>query len=182
MGTDTKILTVGKYAPARGGKHRTPNAERRTPNVPAAPRLFIPTLTGARERVKLAEWYWKEIKEGGFLCEYLADEKRRTPAAIRRVARVMSGFQQNNKSDFRRIATIPARLVHRWKAEDAHFFDDDNNLRSLKRDNPDLPIYVGAKRVKGTRFKYGEHRTSNIERRTSNGEGRRRSQTAATSP
>lgn len=101
----------------------------------------------------LRDWYWREIKEGGFLHEYLADEKRRTPQMIRRVARVMDGFQQNNRSDVRRLADIPARLYHRWKAEDKDFFSDDNNLRSLKRDNPDLPVYVGPRQLPVARFR-----------------------------
>jgi hypothetical protein len=179
-------------------EHRTPNAERRTKSggsvmaSPAKGQLFVPTITGAAKRVKLADWYWNEIKEGGFLHEYLADEKRRMPGSIRTIARIMDGFQQNNKSDFRRLAAVPARLYHRWKGEDEHFFEDDNNLRALKRDNPDLPVYVGARQMPTSRFRksYGEikgrsqtvsaailgnsqcgysgnaeHRTPNIERR-----------------
>jgi len=144
-------------------EHRTSNAERRTSKgtaggTPAARSLFIPTLTGAAKRVKLGDWYWKEIKEGGFLFEYLASEKRHMPSRIRTIARVMDGFQQNNKSDFRRLAAVPARLYHRWKGEDENFFEDDNNLRALKRDNPDLPIYVGARQMPTSRFRksYGE--------------------------
>jgi hypothetical protein len=120
--------------------------------------LFIPTLTGAAKRVKLADWYWREIKEGGFLFNYLDSEKRRMPGAIRMIARVMDGFQQNPQSDFRRLAAVPARLYHRWKGEDEHFFEDDSNLRSLKKDNPDLPIYVGPRQLPVSRERkvYGE--------------------------
>lgn len=114
--------------------------------------IFVPTLSGARQ--SLQEWYWRELKEGGFLNEYLKSEKRRTPAMVRRVARMMHGFQQNNKSSVRRIADIPARTYLRWKEEDPHFFEDNNNLRSLKRDNPDMPIYLGDRRLGGKRTVY----------------------------
>lgn len=154
MSADTKILAAGKYSPARSIGSTEPRPTVRAGKMPV-PLLFIPTVTGARNRVKMADWYWKEIKEGGFLCEYLASEKRTMPRLVRRVARVMDGFQQNNKSDFRRLAAIPARVYHRWKQEDEHFFDDDNNLRSLKRDNEELAIYVGPKRVRGERTVYG---------------------------
>lgn len=159
MDTNSNIVAASKYTKVSGVRCQVSGAKRPTSNIQLrtskAPQLFIPTVTGARARVKLGEWYWKEIKEGGFLCEYLAAEKRKTPRMIRRIAQVMDGFQQNNKSDFQRLAAIPARLYHRWKAEDEHFFDDNDNLRSLKRDNPDLPVYVGPKRVKGTRTRYG---------------------------
>lgn len=145
------ILTAGKYTDVR-----TPSAERggrnsvQTPGrAPAAPRLFLPTLHGKADCLR--DWFWKEIKDGGYLSNYLQREKACTPQSIRRVARLMSGFQQNNKSDFRRLAAIPAKLYHRWKNEDEQFFEDDNNLRSLKRDNPDLPIYVGPRALPSTR-------------------------------
>jgi hypothetical protein len=141
------LLTAGKYSTVR--QVQTPGPR---PAPTRAPRLFVPTISGARDCLR--DWYWRELKEGGFLDRYLKAEKARTPAMIRQVARLMAGFQQNNKSDFRRICTIPARLYHRWKAEDEHFFEDDGNLRSLKRDNPDLPIYVGPKRTRGTRTRY----------------------------
>lgn len=144
------IVTAGKYSETRktvqtSGKRRM--TARRSAD------LFIPTLTGAANRVNMADWYWKEIKEGGFLTEYLHSEKRRMPHMIRKVARIMAGFQQNNKSDFQRVAAIPGRLYHRWKGEDEHFFEDNENLRSLKRDNPDLPVYLAPRQLPTTRFR-----------------------------
>jgi len=112
--------------------------------------VLVPTLSGAREC--LAAWWHRELKEGGFLDSYLKREKGQMPAMIRKVARIMAGFQPNNKSDIRRVAAIPARLFHRWKAEDKDFFSDDANLRSLKRDNPELPVYVDGRVLPRGRF------------------------------
>lgn len=94
--------------------------------------------------ISFEEWYWKELREGGVLQEYLAREKdeRAVRGRYRRVAKSMAGFQQNNKSDFQMKAAIPLRDYFRWKAEDPHFFEDDKNLRSLKRDNPDVVVAV----------------------------------------
>lgn len=151
------LAVASKYGGAReqASRHLDRNTKHQTPNT-KAPVLFIPTISGARQRLTLRDWYWREIKEGGFLERYLRAEKAKTPAMIRTVARMMSGFEQNNRSDLRRLAAIPARTYHRWKEEDEHFFDDDDNLRSLKRDNPDMAIYVGPKRVKGRRYRYGK--------------------------
>lgn len=149
------ILAASKYGSVQASRRRnrqSPIANRQGRQDAGAPRVWIPTITGAR--LHLRDWWWREIKEGGFLHRYLHAEKARTPGMIRTAARLMDGFTQNPRSDFRRLATIPARLYHRWKAEDEAFFDDDDNLRSLKRDNPDLPVYVGPKRVKGRRYHY----------------------------
>jgi hypothetical protein len=110
--------------------------------------LFLPTLRGKANSV--SEWFWRELKDGGALDLYFRREKALMPRAIRMAGRLMAGFQQNNKSDFQRKASIPAKLYHRWKNEDEHFFEDDNNLRSLKRDNPDLPVFVAPRQLPTT--------------------------------
>ncbi len=140
------IVAGTKYGKVRGAKGARAG---QTPE--GVPSLFIPTITGTRKRLALRDWYWQEIREGGFLHEYLRQEKARTPAMLRQVARMMDGFAQNNRSDLRRLCTIPARLYHRWKAEDEHFFEDDNNLRSLKRDNPDAAVFVGPRSARRKR-------------------------------
>jgi hypothetical protein len=113
----------------------------RTARRPAG--LFLPTLPASANCV--SEWFWREIKDGGMLEKYFRREKALMPQVIRMAGRLMHGFKQNPKSDFERKASIPAKLYHRWKNEDEHFFDDDANLRSLKRDNPDLPVFVGPR-------------------------------------
>jgi len=143
------ILAASKYTDVRRATQaRRPVQTSRRP----AGGLFLPTLTGSAN--VLREWFWREMKEGGQLDRYFKREKATLPQAIRTVARLMHGFQQNNKSDFQRKATLPAKLYHRWKDEDKDFFDDDNNLRSLKRDNPDLPIYVGPRQMPSTTKRY----------------------------
>jgi hypothetical protein len=88
------------------------------------------------------EYFWKEMREGGRLYHYLKRERHHSPRRIRAVARRMHGFQQNNRSEHRLLAAVPAREFFRWKEEDPDFWRDNKNLKSLKRDNPDLPVFV----------------------------------------
>ena len=104
------------------------------------PHLFIPTQT--RKTVKAAEWLEREFREGGYLKRYLENEVGRMPQLLRRVARRRQHFRQNNRSDLRLLGTFPARLYQRLKAMDPHFFDDNQNLKSLRRDNPDVCVYL----------------------------------------
>jgi hypothetical protein len=160
------ITTAGKYTDVRAASR----PKRARPTVRTARHLhglFLPTLTGSA--TVLRDWYWRELKEGGQLYNYLQREKAALPKAMRLAARMMHGFKQNPKSDFQRLAAIPAKLYHRWKTVDEQFFDDDNNLRSLKRDNPDLPIYVAPRQLPTTRLRKtyrAEHPTSNIQHPT----------------
>jgi hypothetical protein len=84
---------------------------------------------------------------------YIEAEKARSPLRARAVGRQMQNFsvrrQATNSWDWELKAAIPAREFFRWKKEDPDFWRDDSNLRSLKRDNPDLCIYnVGARRTR----------------------------------
>ena len=111
----------------------------------AAPRGRGPNIiVRNRKPVKVnsREWLFRELREGGQLHRYLAREKALTEREIRRTARYAHGMRANPKSDFELLASIPARLYHRWRAVDPDFWLDDANLKSLKRDNPDLPVYI----------------------------------------
>jgi hypothetical protein len=88
------------------------------------------------------EWMWRELREGGRFQRYLDLEKRRSDARLRAVRRKMDGWQQNNRSDFRLVAAVPAREYFRWKGVDPHFWEDDGNLKSWRRDNPDAFVKV----------------------------------------
>ena len=35
-------------------------------------------------------------------------------------------------------AVVPARLFYRWKQVDPHFWEDDNNVKRIIKDNPEL--------------------------------------------
>lgn len=113
----------------------------RAPGAPA--NLFIPRMG---KEMRFEEWYWRELREGGYLWNYLRQEKLKSRDRLRAVAtqhnRGREGFKQNNKSDFRLLAAVPAREFFRWKREDPNFWEDDANLRSFRRDNPDACVYV----------------------------------------
>jgi hypothetical protein len=141
---NTLLVAGSKYASVqaqvdrpmdRRGCVQTPGQRR--PSAPA--NIFVPRLG---KELRFEEWYWKELREGGYLETYLRQEKHLSRRRMRAVAREMDGFEQNKKSDFRLKAAIPAREFFRWKREDPDFWADDNNLRSFKRDNPDACVYV----------------------------------------
>lgn len=88
------------------------------------------------------EWFWRELREGGYLNHYLKRERHRHKENVRRVAKRYVDYKPNPKSDWQLLAAVPARLYHRWSKVDRDFWRDDSNLRSLKRDNPELPIFV----------------------------------------
>ncbi len=87
-------------------------------------------------------WWNRELRSGGELHEYMRVEKARTTERYRAVAKKNHGFKQNNKSDLRKVADIPLRDYFRWLREDPDFFSDNKNLKSLKRDNPDVCVYI----------------------------------------
>lgn len=92
--------------------------------------------------MKIRDSLYRELREGTLIKKYLAMEKQTTVKRIRATGRAMEGFKQNNKSEFRLLSCVPAREFFRWKKVDPHFWDDDKNLKSLKRDNPEMQIFV----------------------------------------
>lgn len=89
-------------------------------------------------RINFEEWFHREMKDGGMLRDHLKREKAATGKRWRKAAQHGSKFRQNNNSDFRKLATIPARDYYRWLKEDPDFWKDNNNLKSLRRDNDEL--------------------------------------------
>lgn len=130
-----RIVAAGKYSPVRPEiRNRVPIGEKRV-NI-----ISIPP----KDLVDVGEWFWKSLREGGFMREYIRREKATMGRRIREVARRRHGFQQNNRSEYQHVATVPARLYHRMMREDRNFWEDDKNIRSLKRDNPELPVSLDA--------------------------------------
>jgi hypothetical protein len=151
------ILTASKYgsvpsvAKAIEGRPRVQTHGRgMRNNTPRSGQIYIPRLD--KNPQMLQDWYWKELRSG-CLLNYLLRERAKSPQRIRAVARRNHGFRQNPKSDMQFRASIPAREFFRWKQQDPDFFSDDSNLRSLKRDNPELPINVPAMPMPRSRFK-----------------------------
>lgn len=119
------------------------------PGLPASPgRAAFDIFTRRAKEMQphdFVAWWNRELRSGGELFEYCRKEKAQTEERYRAVARKMhgrEGFRQNNKSEFRRVADIPLRDYFRWTAQDPDFFNDDRNLKSLKRDNPDACVYI----------------------------------------
>lgn len=90
-----------------------------------------------RDTFNRNDWFMKEIREGGVLQRYLERERHTTTARFRRVAKHRASFQQNNQSDVRLAASIPAKDYFRALRVDRHFWHDRTNCRAYKRDNPD---------------------------------------------
>lgn len=90
----------------------------------------------------MKDWVVSELREGRLLNEYLRREKAQMDALLRQTARTAHTLAANPKSDFKFLGAIPARLYHRWRNQDKDFWRDDANLRSLRRDNPDLAACI----------------------------------------
>jgi hypothetical protein len=137
------IATAGKYTNVRAASKETRrrlaggSIGRRPVN--GAPAIIVPQRA---KMVNMKEYFWRELRDGGIAKQYLEREKATIDQQIRRVARRMCGVRANSKSDMELLASIPARLFHRWRQEDPDFWADDSNLKRLKRDNPDLPVYI----------------------------------------
>ncbi len=131
------LAQATRYTPARAPL----NPGRTAPVSSKRPHLFIPK---AGALVGVREFFWRELREGGQLKKMFDRERdeRATTARYRRVARATEGFQQNNRSDVRKVASIPVEDFMRWLHTDPDFFADDKNLRSLRRDNPDARVYL----------------------------------------
>lgn len=120
------ITPASKYADVRAKPARRSN-------------LFVPKLG---KDIPFSDWYFRELREGGVLAEYVRREKHQSARRHREVAQRNAGFQQNKRSDFRLLAAIPAREYFRWRKVDADFWSDDKNLKSYKRDTPDACVYL----------------------------------------
>lgn len=143
------ITAASKYAPARSGGpcHPAPASRAAVPGSGLAPGAAAFNILVQRKARELGPnsfqaWLHREMKSGGALHEMMRVEKARTAERYRAVARKVHPFQQNNKSELRRVADIPARDYFRWLKEDPDFFSDNKNLKSLKRDNPDVKVYL----------------------------------------
>lgn len=108
-----------------------------------APRSLNLLLPKPGEVLDWPEWWWQELRQGGYLQRYLDYEKKHLiPRQIRTLAEDSRNLEQPKKSEFRRLARIPMRLFLRWRQEDPDFWSDRSNLKSLKRDNPELAIWL----------------------------------------
>lgn len=112
--------------------------------VPASKYGHIPNILIRQDRRRQSynDFIRNAWKDEGLFRRYCRMEKATTEQRIRQVGRQMQNWQQNNKSDLRLRASIPGREFFRLKAMDKYFFSDDANLRSLKRDNPNMHIVV----------------------------------------
>ena len=122
------IVPATKYADVRAGQP----ARRPVP-------FYINTRGRREARPRpLREFFEQELREGRLLDTYLRAEKARTEQRLRAAARVNQFRKPNPKSEFQLLASVPARDYFRWKAVDPHFWLDNANLRSLRRDNDAL--------------------------------------------
>ena len=95
-----------------------------------------------RKMPSIREWVHMEIKPGGYLDRYYEFKKRQTAAALRAVAIRTRTFKQNNDVDARVIAHVPLTTYMMMRRMDPYFWQDNKNIKSLKRDEPDFKSYV----------------------------------------
>lgn len=104
----------------------------------------IPNILVKRhqDKLKLQDWFHRELKEGNSMHEYLRVVRAQSDQRFRALAKARHGWQQDNKSGMRLIAQIPLQDYANHKYSDPHFFRDNGNLKSLKRDTPDALVYL----------------------------------------
>ena len=137
-----KVQTSGVPAAPARMPAKTPFLKPIRTDRPTArmPDVFIPRLLNPASMFE--DWYFKELREGGMLAEYIRREKATTHRRIRRVARQTQHVKPNFKSDVQLKAVVPAREFMRWRHTDRDFWADDSNLKRLKRDNPEMRIFI----------------------------------------
>jgi hypothetical protein len=145
----TDVRAAARRSPSPGPRptrasreHRgthAPSPGPRRSSTPGAPAILVPLKPKTRT---IAEWMERELREGGRLHEYLRVERAMTERRWRKVRARMEGFRNNPKSEWKLLAAVPRRDFHRWQQTDPDFWRDDANLRSLRRDNPDMAIFV----------------------------------------
>jgi hypothetical protein len=117
------VQAVGKYSDVKTEARR---------ELCGPMQIFVP-----KKALPMDEWLWRELKEGGQLQMYLEREKGTSRNRLRQVARRYQDFKQNPKSDLELKCVVPAREFLRWRKVDPNFWDDNGNIKSFVRDNPE---------------------------------------------
>ncbi len=136
------LATATKYTDVRAPAARTSPAAPLNPQLSTLNRPFIPktfAVQMAKRTPKgedIRSFMEREFRHGGLLREYLRREQALADKRRQAVAQRAHTLRPNAKSDWKLLAHVDARDFQRWKQKDRHFWMDDANLRSLKRDNP----------------------------------------------
>ncbi len=101
------------------------------------PHVFIPAFSAL---MGWKEFATREMRSGGLIEQMLDWERRTSAARFRSVAKARKDYQHNPKSDTRLVASIPAPEFFRARQVDPKFWEDRQNLKNYKRDNPDAFI------------------------------------------
>lgn len=101
------------------------------------PHVFIPAFSAL---MGWKDWATRELRPGGLIDQTLDFERRTSAARFRAVAKARKDYQHNPKSDTRLVASIPVNEFFRARQVDPKFWEDRQNLKNYKRDNPDAFI------------------------------------------
>lgn len=118
---------------------RAPNRRRTALLRSKFPNVFIPAF-GALMGWK--DFATREMRSGGLIDQMLDYERRTSAARFRAVAKARKDYQHNPRSDTRLVASIPVNEFFRARQVDPHFWEDRQNLKNYKRDNPDAFIRI----------------------------------------
>lgn len=149
------IVAAGKYSKIPGTQERKLSAPRKSTSdlVEAAvrsrarertrilrrkfPHVFVPMFSAL---IGYKDWATRELRSGGMFERFLDYERRTSAARFRSVAKARAQHQHNPKAETRLVASIPAPEYFRARQVDPHFWNDNQNLKNYKRDNPDAFI------------------------------------------
>lgn len=101
------------------------------------PHVFVPAFSAL---MGWKDFATREMRSGGIIAEMLDYERRTSAARFRAVAKARKDYQHNPKSDTRLVASIPVNEFFRARQVDPKFWEDRQNLKNYKRDNPDAFI------------------------------------------
>jgi hypothetical protein len=97
--------------------------------------IFIPKFGGRElDGASVA----RRLRDPEFHKRYVEYEKIENRKQARRIFQKYKNRKQKKSSELWMEAVVPARLFYRWKQVDPHFWEDDNNVKRIIKDNPEL--------------------------------------------
>jgi|TARA_R100001082_G_scaffold111115_2_gene93457 hypothetical protein len=97
--------------------------------------IFIPKFGGrGRDGASVA----RTLRDPELHKKYVAFEKIQNRRQSQKIFQKYKNRKQLKKSELWMEMVVPARLFYRWQQEDPHFWEDDNNVKRIIKDNPEL--------------------------------------------
>lgn len=70
--------------------------------------------------------------------QYVDAEKQQYRKRAQGIFGRYKNYQANKKAELRLTGVVDARTYMRWQQVDPHFWEDDNNVKRILKDNPEM--------------------------------------------